>query len=53
MSMEERIVPEKTALVMNTDTHQGVVAGVPFFDEVFKQLDCTYVIPHSTIWMPN
>jgi len=20
----------------------GVVAGVPFFDEVFRQLDCTY-----------
>ena len=20
----------------------GMVAGVPFFDEVFKQLDCTY-----------
>jgi nicotinate-nucleotide pyrophosphorylase len=27
---------------------QGVVAGVPFFDEVFKQLDCTYVVPHQT-----
>ncbi len=23
---------------------QGVLAGVPFFDEVFRQLDCTYVI---------
>jgi hypothetical protein len=21
-----------------------VLAGVPFFDEVFRQLDCTYVI---------
>ena len=23
----------------------GMVAGVPFFDEVFKQLDCTYEPP--------
>lgn len=23
------------------DSSQGIVAGVPFFDEVFKQLDCT------------
>lgn len=22
----------------------GTVAGVPFFDEVFSQLDCTYVL---------
>jgi nicotinate-nucleotide pyrophosphorylase (carboxylating) len=22
---------------------EGVLAGVPFFDEVFKQLDCKYV----------
>ncbi len=25
-------------------TLQGVIAGVPFFDEVFRQLDCTYVV---------
>jgi hypothetical protein len=24
-------------------TKQGIVAGVPFFDEVFTQLGCTYV----------
>jgi nicotinate-nucleotide pyrophosphorylase (carboxylating) len=23
------------------NTPQGIIAGVPFFDEVFKQLDCT------------
>ena len=23
----------------------GIVAGVPFFDEVFRQLDCTYDFP--------
>jgi len=23
------------------DSLQGIVAGVPFFDEVFRQLDCT------------
>ena len=23
----------------------GIVAGVPFFDEVFRQLDCTYGFP--------
>jgi nicotinate-nucleotide pyrophosphorylase (carboxylating) len=24
-----------------TKREQGIVAGVPFFDEVFRQLDCT------------
>ena len=23
--------------------YQGILAGVPFFDEVFRQLDCRYV----------
>jgi hypothetical protein len=22
---------------------QGILAGVPFFDEVFRQLDCRYI----------
>lgn len=26
----------------------GIVAGVPFFDEVFTQLDCTYGFPLFT-----
>ena len=25
---------------------KGIVAGVPFFDEVFRQLDCMYVNPY-------
>lgn len=24
----------------------GIVAGVPFFDEVFRQVDCTYDLLH-------
>lgn len=27
----------------HADHAQGIVAGVPFFDEVFSQLGCTYV----------
>jgi nicotinate-nucleotide pyrophosphorylase (carboxylating) len=26
---------------IKTDNFQGIVAGVPFFDEVFRQLNCT------------
>jgi nicotinate-nucleotide pyrophosphorylase (carboxylating) len=32
--------PTKT-LLSATNRNQGIVAGVPFFDEVFRQLDCT------------
>ena len=31
------------SLLSNALHIQGIVAGVPFFDEVFHQLDCTYV----------
>ena len=27
----------------------GIVAGVPFFDEVFRQLDCTYELFSSPL----
>ncbi|SLM36541.1 nicotinate-nucleotide pyrophosphorylase [Lasallia pustulata] len=35
------VVGEKVAEARLLGKSPGIVAGVPFFDEVFKQLDCT------------
>lgn len=29
--------------ILTYSIYQGILAGVPFFDEVFRQLDCRYV----------
>jgi hypothetical protein len=34
-------VHERKILEPQADDRKGIIAGVPFFDEVFKQLDCT------------
>ena len=31
------------------DLSKGILAGVPLFDEVFRQLDCTYDLMHPYI----
>lgn len=36
------VVGESTAEAKLLGKSPGMVAGVPFFDEVFRQLDCTY-----------
>ena len=36
------VVGESTAEAILLGKSPGMVAGVPFFDEVFRQLDCTY-----------
>ncbi|KAL9131895.1 MAG: hypothetical protein Q9217_000255 [Psora testacea] len=36
------VVGEATAEAQLLGKSAGIVAGVPFFDEVFRQLDCTY-----------
>ena len=36
------VVGESTAEAKLLAKSPGMVAGVPFFDEVFRQLDCTY-----------
>ena len=38
------VVGEKAAEAKLLQKSKGIVAGIPFFDEVFKQLDCTYDI---------
>lgn len=36
------VVGESMAEAKLLGKSPGIVAGVPFFDEVFRQLDCTY-----------
>ena len=36
------VVGETSAEAKLLGKSPGVIAGVPFFDEVFRQLDCTY-----------
>ena len=36
------VVGESTAEAKLLGKSPGMVAGLPFFDEVFRQLDCTY-----------
>ena len=38
------VVGESIAEAKLLGKSPGMVAGVPFFDEVFKQLDCTYAL---------
>ena len=40
------VVGEATTEARLLGKSPGVVAGVPFFDEVFRQLDCTYGPSH-------
>lgn len=46
------VVGESTAEAKLLGKSSGMVAGVPFFDEVFRQLDCKYdlltLIPPSS-----
>lgn len=34
---------EREAYLLGKGKTDAVLAGVPFVDEIFKQLDCTYV----------
>lgn len=44
------VVGESMAEAKLLGKSPGMVAGVPFFDEVFRQLDCTYyLLPFPTI----
>lgn len=45
------VVGESTAEAKLLGKSPGMVAGVPFFDEVFRQLDCTY--DFATLFSPN
>lgn len=38
------VVGESMAEAKLLGKSPGMVAGVPFFDEVFRQLDCTYAL---------
>lgn len=38
---------ERTAFLLGKGKETAVLAGVPFFTEVFEQLGCTYVRPRA------
>ena len=45
------VVGEATAEAKLLGKSPGMVAGLPFFDEVFRQLDCTY--DFATLFSPH
>lgn len=42
---KSKVPPFAQNQLTKSNNQQGIVAGIPFFDEVFSQLGCTYVTP--------